>query len=210
MSTTEIHRPVSELPGWVPPVLRVLRALDAFNRKLAGGVAWLVPAMAILTFAIVVFRYAFNLGWIWLQELVIYLHAAFLMLAMGSCYRADAHVRVDIWFEKFDARRRAQVEFWGVLLLLFPLCLLLLFYGVPYVWSAWLQLEGSAAAGGLPLVFVLKTLIVLMPLGLLIEGAVRLARARLRMLGVDPVAAGLPASESPPASDLANSAEDRS
>ncbi len=192
MSSTESNRPVSELPGWVAPVLRVLRVLDGVNARLAGGVAWLVPTMAVLTFAIVVLRYAVNLGWIWLQELVIYLHAAFLMLAMGAAYRADAHVRVDIWFEQFDARRRAQVEFWGVLVLLFPLCLLMLWYGVPYVMNAWLQLEGSAAAGGLPLVFVLKTLIVLMPMGLLIEGAVRLARARLRMLGVDPVAAGLP------------------
>lgn len=210
MSTIQSNRPVSDLPGWVPAVLRILRVLDTCNAKLADGLAWLVPAMAVLTFAIVVFRYAFNLGWIWLQELVIYLHAAFLMLAMGAAYRADAHVRVDIWFEKFDERRRAQVEFWGVLLLLFPLCFLMLLYGGPYVWNAWAQLEGSAAAGGLPLLFVLKTLIVLMPMGLLIEGCLRLARAWLRLLGVDPVTAGLPASESLPASDQAKSAEDRS
>lgn len=86
--------------------------IDAFSDALGRGVAWLVPGMAVLTFLIVVLRYVFNLGWVWMQEAVLYLHAAFFMLAMGYTLRHEGHVRVDIFFQKMSAKRKAQVDFW--------------------------------------------------------------------------------------------------
>lgn len=155
--------------------------IDAFSDALGRGVAWLVPGMAVLTFLIVVLRYVFNLGWVWMQEAVLYLHAAFFMLAMGYTLRHEGHVRVDIFFQKMSAKRKAQVDFWGTLLLLYPVCALIFIFGFGYVLDSWARLEASPEAGGLPLVFLLKTLILGFPLLLAVQGTSRLLAAYLTL-----------------------------
>ena len=68
--------------------------------ELAGRtVAWLTLAMTLLTFGVVVLRYGFNQGWIWLQESVTYLHAAVFMVAAAWALQTDDHVRVDMRFD---------------------------------------------------------------------------------------------------------------
>ncbi|MCR9142559.1 MAG: TRAP transporter small permease subunit [bacterium] len=173
-------------PERIASIRHIIARIDAFSETIGRGVAWLVPAMAIVTFAIVVLRYVFNLGWVWMQETVIYMHAAFFMLAMGYTLSHEGHVRVDIFFQEFDARRKAQVDFWGTLFLLYPVCLLLIYFGFGYVTDSWMRLETSPEAGGLPLVFVLKSLILFMPVLLAIQGTSRLLSAYL-ILGEDEI-----------------------
>ena len=50
------------------------------------SVAWVTLAMTLLTFLVVLLRYGFNLGWIWLQESVTYLHAMVFMVAAAWTY----------------------------------------------------------------------------------------------------------------------------
>jgi TRAP-type mannitol/chloroaromatic compound transport system permease small subunit len=146
------------------------------------AVAWLTLVMVALTFAIVVLRYGFNLGWIWLQESVTYLHAAVFMLAAAWTFQDDGHVRVDIFYRDRPQRQQALVNLLGTLLFLVPLCLFLLAVGWEYVISSWRLLEGSREAGGLPAVYLLKSLILLMPAMLLLQasctigGSIRILR----------------------------------
>jgi TRAP-type mannitol/chloroaromatic compound transport system permease small subunit len=141
------------------------------------AIAWLTLAMVMLTFAIVVLRYGFNLGWIWLQESVTYLHAMVFMLAAAWTLQEDGHVRVDIFYRDQPEKHRALVDLLGNLLFLLPLCVFLLVIGWQYVFASWLLLEESREAGGLPLVFVLKTLILLMPAMLLLQAICGLDRS---------------------------------
>ena len=146
--------------------------LAGFVRMVGRSVAWLTLVMTLLAFAIVVLRYGFNLGWIWLQESVTYLHATVFMLAAAWALQKDDHVRVDIFYRKASPRYRSIVNLVGTLLFLLPLCVFLIYVGWDYVTASWATREASREAGGLPLVWVLKTLIIALPVLLLMQSLV--------------------------------------
>ena len=132
--------------------------------ELSGkSVAWLTLLMVLLTFTIVILRYGFNLGWIWLQESLTYLHVAVFTIAAAWTLQLDGHVRVDIFYAGMPARKQALVNLTGTMIFLLPFCIFLLMISWSYVANSWNLLESSREAGGLPLVFLLKSLIMVLP-----------------------------------------------
>jgi TRAP-type mannitol/chloroaromatic compound transport system permease small subunit len=127
------------------------------------SVAWLTVVMVLLTFTIVILRYGFNLGWIWLQESLSYLHVIVFTVVAAWTLQQDGHVRVDIFYAGMTDNKRALVDLIGSLLFLVPFCIFMLIIAWPYVANSWKLLEASREAGGLPLVFLLKSLILVMP-----------------------------------------------
>ena len=83
-------------------ITRISNLVDSVNEGVGRAVSWLTLVMVLLTFAIVVLRYGFNLGWIWLQESLTYLHVAVFSIACAWALQEDAHVRVDILLEESD------------------------------------------------------------------------------------------------------------
>lgn len=150
---------------------RIAASLEAINGWIGRTVSWLTLAMVIVTFVIVLLRYGFDLGWIWLQESVTVMHALVFMLGAAYTLADDEHVRVDIFYGRLDERGRAWVNCLGVCFLLVPFCLLILISGWDYVVSAWAVREGSPQAGGLPGVYLLKSIILIMPVLLILQGA---------------------------------------
>jgi len=153
---------------------------DRIDRLVSGigrVAAWLVLLVVLLQFALVIARYLFGLGSIWLSETVIYAHAAVFMLAAGWTLRAEGHVRVDIFYADASARTRAVIDFVGAILLLLPFMLVLLWLSVPYAARSWAILEHSQEASGLPLVFVLKTLIPVFAGLMALQGVAQAIRA---------------------------------
>jgi len=144
------------------PVSRVIRMIGQ-------SVAWLTLAMVLVTFAMVTLRYGFSMGWVWLQESVTYLHATVFMLAIAWTLQVDAHVRVDIFYRDAGPRRQAVVNLAGTALFLLPFCVFLILVGWDYVAASWGLREGSREAGGLPYVYLLKSLIIAMPALLLLQ-----------------------------------------
>jgi TRAP-type mannitol/chloroaromatic compound transport system permease small subunit len=140
-----------------------LQVLEQFIALCGKSVAWLTLIMVALIFTIVVFRYGFNLGWIWLQESVTYLHVAVFSIAAAWTLQLDGHVRVDIFYTAMTNKHRALVNLTGTLIFLLPFCIFLLVIAWPYVANSWKLLETSREAGGLPLVFLLKSLIMILP-----------------------------------------------
>ena len=159
---------------------RLQAALDQFARLTGHLAAWLSLALVLLTVAVVVLRYGFAYGNIGLQEAALYLHAALFMLGMAYTLSLDEHVRVDIFYRRWNARRKALVDLAGTALFLVPLCLALLILCWDYVIVSWTRQEGSADAGGLPFLYVLKTLLLVMPALLLIQALAEALRALLR------------------------------
>ena len=145
-------------------------SLDRFAEITGRVIAWLTLAMVLITVAVVVLRKLFETGSIALQESITYLHAAVFMLGAAYTLKHDGHVRVDIFYQKFSPRTRAWVDLLGTLLLLFPVCLYILFSSLQYVGASWSMLEGSREAGGLDGVFLLKTAIPVMAVLLLLQG----------------------------------------
>jgi TRAP-type mannitol/chloroaromatic compound transport system permease small subunit len=153
---------------------------DRIDRLVAGighVAAWLILVVVLLQFALVVARYVFGLGSIWLSETVIYAHAAVFMLAAAWTLRGEGHVRVDIFYGEASARTKALIDLLGAILLLLPFMLVLLWLSVPYAQRSWEVLERSQEASGLPLVFVLKTLIPVFALLMALQGVAQAIRA---------------------------------
>ncbi len=138
-------------------------------RWLGRGISWLSLAMVLLTFGVVVIRYGFNQGWIWMQEGVTYLHAMVFMVAAAWAFQTDDHVRVDIFYRDHSTRYKNWVNLVGTVVFLVPFSLFLLLIGWDYVVASWQTLESSREAGGLPFVFLLKSLILVLPALLLIQ-----------------------------------------
>lgn len=160
--------------------LQGLRSVIAVCGK---GAAWLTVGMVLLTFAIVILRYGFNLGWIWLQESLTYLHVTVFMVVTAWALQDDGHVRVDIFYSKMTTRQRALVDLLGTVLFLAPFCIFIVVTAWPYVANSWSLLEGSREAGGLPLVFLLKSLILVMPALLLGQCLVNVVDAWISLRG---------------------------
>lgn len=153
------------------PVLSSVAArLDRFAERIGQATAWLSLALVLVTFGVVVLRYLFQLGWIAMQESILYLHATLFLLGAAYTLKEDAHVRVDIFYRDFSVRRKALVDLAGSVLLLLPVCGFLLWVSWDYVATAWALREASGEAGGLPYVYLLKTLIPLAALLLILQG----------------------------------------
>jgi TRAP-type mannitol/chloroaromatic compound transport system permease small subunit len=155
---------------------------DRIDRLIAGigrAVMWLALAVVLLQFAVVVLRYAFGIGSIWLSESVIYAHAALFMLAAAWTLQANGHVRVDVFYADASPRAKALVDLLGALLLLLPFMAVILWFALPYVARSWSILERSRETSGLPLVYLLKTLIPLFAFMMALAGIAQAILAAL-------------------------------
>lgn len=156
------------------------KVADGIDRLVSGvgrTVVWLVLAVVLLQFSLVVARYLFGLGSIWLTETVIYAHAGVFMLGAAWTLRAGGHVRVDVFYADASARTKAIIDLAGALVLLLPFMLVLAWLSVPYAARSWAILEHSQESSGLPLVFVLKTLIPVFALLMALQGVAQAIRA---------------------------------
>lgn len=151
--------------------------IDRLTTGIGRTVAWLVLVVVLLQFGLVIARYLFGLGSIWLTETVIYAHATLFMGAAAWTLAAGGHVRVDIFYVEASARTKAVVDLAGSVLLLLPFALVLLWLSVPYAQRSWAILERSQESSGLPLVFVLKTLIPLFAALMALQGVAQAIRA---------------------------------
>jgi TRAP-type mannitol/chloroaromatic compound transport system permease small subunit len=151
--------------------------IDAVTGTIGRAVMWCTLLVVLLQFAVVVLRYAFGIGSIWLTESIIYGHAALFMLAAAWTLRENGHVRVDIFFADASPRRKALVDLVGSLLLLVPFVVVLAWLSLPYVARSWAILERSRETSGLPAVFLLKTLIPLFAGLMALQGVAQAIRA---------------------------------
>jgi TRAP-type mannitol/chloroaromatic compound transport system permease small subunit len=158
----------------------ILRAIDGLNIWIGRAVSWLLVGMVAVMSAVVLLRYVFGVGFIWLQELVIYQHAAVIMLAGAAVLARDGHVRVDVLYRGWPAVWRARVNAVAAALFIIPTGLLLAWISWPYVRLSWLILERSRETSGLPAVFLLKTLIPLSGVLLALQGLVIVGQAFAR------------------------------
>ena len=156
--------------------------LDAVNHTVGMGVRWLALLMVLLQFGVVLLRYVFGISFIFLNEGVLYMHAALFMLGAGYTLLVDAHVRVDIFYSRFGKRGKAAIDLAGVLGFLIPSLLMVLWFTWPSVRNSWAVLEGPISVGGIPASFLLKSLIPGFCILLIVQGLACLLRDLLSLV----------------------------
>jgi len=145
--------------------------LDRISIATGRAASWLTLAMVLGTFVVVVFRYAFDTGLLWLQESVTWMHAMVFMLGAAYTLQQEGHVRVDIFYRRMAEGRKAIVNLLGVIVFVVPLCIFFLVECLEYVQISWRIREVSRDAGGLPYpaIPLLKSALLLMPVAILLQ-----------------------------------------
>lgn len=166
---------------------RLPATLDRVSAVSGRVTSWLTILMVIVTVIIVVMRYVFDAGAVWLQESVVWMHAVVFMVGAAYTLQQDEHVRVDIFYRDMSERRRAWIDLLGTLLFLLPVCIFLGYKSWDFVVVSWQLGESSREPGGMPYPFVplLKSVLLVMPLLLALQGVAMLLRALRVIRGRD-------------------------
>ena len=158
---------------------RIADEIDRITAAVGRIATWCSLYVVVAEFAVVVFRYLLGFGSIRLQESVLYAHAGLFMLAAAWTLQIDGHVRVDIFYARGTARARATVNLLGALVFLLPFAAVLFALTLPYVERSWHIFETSPQPSGLPLVYLLKTVILLFAALIGLQGVAQAIRAAL-------------------------------
>lgn len=150
---------------------------DRCNQLVGSGIKWLTLIMMLTTVAVVLLRYVFQAGnLIFLRDSVIYMHSACFLLGAGWTLGRGGHVRVDVFYRRWSVRTKAWIDALGTLVFLFPLAFFILLSSFEFVGQSWSIRETSMEPGGIPTVYLLKTLIPAMAILLIIQGFAELIR----------------------------------
>ncbi|MCP3868134.1 MAG: TRAP transporter small permease subunit [Gammaproteobacteria bacterium] len=163
-------------------IARFADMVDSLNENVGRAISWFTLLMVLVTFLVVVLRYLFNIGWIAMQESVTYMHAAVFMLGAAYTMKHGGHVRVDLIYRGLSPRKKAWVDLFGSLLLLLPVCGFITWVSWEYIAASWSVWETSQEAGGIPAVFLLKTVILVMSVLMVLQGISQFLRSLLRIM----------------------------
>lgn len=167
----------------VLPRNRVSNAIDTVIVAAGDLASWLWPILVAVTVAQVILRYGFGRGSIMFEELQWHIYAVGFMIGLSYCADVDRHVRVDVVAEKWSLRTRGWIELAGLAFFLLPFSIIVALEGIPYAKSAYDFGEVSAAPGGLPYRWILKSFIPIAMALLALTAFSRLTRCTTLLFG---------------------------
>ena len=151
-------------------MLQRLKYILNFIIKESGKIAsFLILLLIILVSVSVILRYVFSIGFIWLQDLYIWVHAIFILLGLTYTLNKDEHVRIDLLYRSLKKKIKKKINFFGSLLFGIPVSFILIINGFDYFYRSFLLNESSKETGGLPFIFILKFFIFLTGIFLFFE-----------------------------------------
>lgn len=159
----------------------VSRLIDRLNQSVGETVSWLALFMVLVQFIVVLLRYVFGFGSIFMQESIIYMHGTLFMAGAGFTLLHQGHVRVDVFYREAHPRTKAKIDFFGAAVFLIPVCIAIWIYSWGYVSNAWATMEGSTETSGIQAKFLLKS-VILVFCGLMILQGVSMICHSVRVL----------------------------
>ncbi len=133
--------------------------IDKLTDNIANGLLYILIALILLVFSTVFFRYVFNMSYIIVQEIIMYLHALIFMFGISYALKENSHVKIDVLYNTLNKRTQRVISIAGLVSFILPTALFIIYISIDMVTQSWMILEGSSEAGGLNLVFILKSLI---------------------------------------------------
>ena len=133
--------------------------IDKLTDNIANGLLYILIVLIVLVFSTVFFRYVFNMSYIIIQEIIMYLHALIFMFGISYALKENSHVKIDVLYNSLNKRAQRVISIAGLVSFILPTALFIIYVSINMVTQSWMILEGSSEAGGLNLVFILKSLI---------------------------------------------------
>ena len=166
-------------------LLRLSRGIDWLNAQVGKYVIWLILFATIISGVNAVVRKVFHTSSNAFLEVQWYFFAASFLLAAGYTLLEKEHVKVDVLNAKLKLRTRVWIDVFGFTFFLAPMCILIIYYGVPFFLQAFNSGEMSSNAGGL----IRWPVYLMMPLGfglLLLQGLSELIKRIAFLMGLIP------------------------
>ncbi len=135
---------------------------DRFTIFVSNIFAWLFPILMVVICTQVVLR---TLGrsdigpgnQAWLDDFQWWLYGAAVLVGIGYAVTTNSHVRVDIFYENFSKRKKAQTEVFALAWLFLPFIILCWDVTLHYAIASITADEGSDSPNGLHNLWILKT-----------------------------------------------------
>lgn len=164
-------------------LIAFVRFVDGLNEFAGRFVGWLTVGTVVVCALVVVLRYAVGVGFIWMQELYVWIHAVVFMIGAAYTFKINGHVRVDLLYARASVRGKAWVDLFGGVVFLLPWLVVVGVASMPWLWASILTNETSSSTGGMPGLFVMKAIIPLFCLLLGLQGLATIARSVLVLRG---------------------------
>ncbi|HRY26590.1 MAG: TRAP transporter small permease subunit [Geminicoccaceae bacterium] len=142
------------------PPNAVSGVLERLVERVGKACSWIWVILIVLIVVNVALRYVVGTNFIAMEELQWHLYAIGFLMALSFAVLVDGHVRVDVIAEHMPLRRRAWIELFGLLFLLLPFVVVVTYNAVPFVERAYQIGEVSAAPGGLPMRWIIKSFMI--------------------------------------------------
>ena len=133
--------------------------IDKIIDNITNILTYLLVSMIILVFITVIIRYMLNISYVALQELIMYFHALIFMFGLSYALKEKSHVKIDIIYNSLNKKNQYFISMLGTIIFIIPTSLFIVYSSMDMVTQSWSLLEGSSEAGGLDLVFILKSVI---------------------------------------------------
>jgi TRAP-type mannitol/chloroaromatic compound transport system permease small subunit len=130
-------------------LLKFSKAVDWLNAQIGKYVIWLILASTVISAVNAVVRKAFNMSSNAFLEVQWYLFAASFLIAAGYTLLKGEHVRIDVVSSHLSKRGQIWIDVIGFTFFLTPVCLVILWFGVPFFLQGYRSGEVSGNAGGL-------------------------------------------------------------
>lgn len=140
-------------------LIRTANAIDRFIDWVGLFTAWLCLVLVLLIAVEVILRYTMSLGSVWAQELEWHLLAVIALWGISYTQKEDAHVRVDILYERFSQTTKNWIEFLSALLIMVPLSFYIAWLGWGFMMHSYSMSEISPDPGGLTHRYILKSFV---------------------------------------------------
>jgi TRAP-type mannitol/chloroaromatic compound transport system permease small subunit len=141
------------------PRTALSNALDAFIRRIGEVVSWVWVLLVAVIMLNVTMRYVLGEGRIEFEEIQWHLYSVGFLIGLSYCLEADDHIRVDLLHERFSLRAKAWFELFGILFFLSPFIAVVTIFTAPFVEYSFEVGEISEAPGGLPLRWLIKSVL---------------------------------------------------
>ena len=150
-------------------IKKVIFNIEKLNKKIGEAVSWLVLSMALTAFFVVLLRYFYNIGYVWMQESYIWMHGLIFLFGASYALMNDKHVRVDIFYRLTSEKIKALINIIFSILFLIPFIIIISKYSIPYILKSWDGLEKSREAGGIPFLYLYKSCLLLFCINLFFQ-----------------------------------------
>lgn len=166
-------------------LLKLSRGIDWLNAQVGKWVIWLILGSTVISAVNAMVRKAFNVSSNAYLEVQWYLFAGAFLLAAGYTLLNGEHVKIDVVSSHLSKRKQIWIDVIGFALFLMPMCIVVLWFGIPFFLQGFQSGEMSSNAGGL----IRWPVYLLMPIGfalLLAQGISEFIKRIAFLLGLIP------------------------